>query len=171
MYYWQFAAWSFHPFGLLQVERNNRRIDYKWTTEQHSEDVFNVVFLLSECQDWALSRRFSARWMINESECFHNWPHKQISTQLHQHMSVFGRGEGNAGTHIGILLELCFLVSCRILFFFIILAFVDWEWNVWYNVMCHTEAWQMCDITTILSFMWAGWITCPLHWFMQWSHS
>lgn len=74
----------FRPITPQQVKRNNRRIDYMWTTEQHSENVFTVVSLSSKCQESALHRRSSARWMINESECFHNWPHKQISTQVNQ---------------------------------------------------------------------------------------
>lgn len=85
-YYWQVLGdiISLGPIAPQQAKRNNRRIDYMWTTEQHSENVFTVVSLSSKCQESALSRRSSARWMINESECFHNWPHKQISTQVDQ---------------------------------------------------------------------------------------
>lgn len=80
--YWQVPGdiISLHPVALQQVKCNIRRID--WTTEQHSENVYTVVSLPSKCQESALSGHSSARWMINESECFHNWPHKQISSQV-----------------------------------------------------------------------------------------
>lgn len=82
IYYWQVPGdiISLRPVALQQVKCNIRRID--WTTEQHSENVYTVVSLPSKCQESALSGHSSARWMINESECFHNWPHKQISSQV-----------------------------------------------------------------------------------------
>lgn len=86
IYYWQVLGdiRSLRPIAPQQVKCNNSRIDYMWTTEQHSENVFTVVSLSSKCQESALSRRSPARWMFNESQSFYNCPHKHIFKQVDQ---------------------------------------------------------------------------------------